>query len=37
MILEKTKVLFCYGKCPILMLMKSPIVKPIGLISGLPK
>jgi len=26
-----------YGKCPILILMKTPIVKPIRLISGLPK
>jgi hypothetical protein len=37
MILEKTEVLFCYRKCPILILMKSPIVKSVGLISGLPK
>jgi hypothetical protein len=44
MILEKTEVLFCYGKYPILILMKTPIVKPVGLkmqavgqISGLPK
>jgi hypothetical protein len=37
MILEKTKVLFCWGKYPILILMKTPIVKPVGLISGLPK
>jgi hypothetical protein len=26
MILEKTEVLFCYGKYPILILMKTPIV-----------
>jgi len=25
-ILEKTKVVFCYGKYPILILMKTPIV-----------
>jgi len=25
-ILEKTEVLFCYGKYPILILMKTPIV-----------
>jgi hypothetical protein len=31
MILEKTEVLFCYGKYPILILMKTPIVKPVGL------
>jgi hypothetical protein len=44
MIFEKTEVLFCYGKYPILILMKTPIVKPvqlkiwrIRLISGLPK
>ena len=44
MIFEKTEVLFCYGKYPILILMKNPycimktpIVKPVGLISGLPK
>jgi len=36
-ILEKTEVLFCYGKYPILILMKTPIVKLVGLISGLPK
>jgi hypothetical protein len=37
MIFEKTEVLFCYGKYPILILMKTPIVKPVWLISGLPK
>jgi hypothetical protein len=26
-----------YGKYPILILMKTPIVKPVRLISGLPK
>jgi len=31
MILEKTEVLFCYGKYPILILMNSPIVKPVEL------
>jgi len=31
MILEKTEVLFCYEKYPILILMKTPIVKPVGL------
>jgi len=31
MILEKTEVLFCYGKYPILIQMKTPIVKPVGL------
>jgi len=30
-ILEKTEVLFCYGKYPILILMKTPIVKPVAL------
>jgi hypothetical protein len=29
MILEKTEVLFCYGKCPVLIIIKSPIVKPV--------
>jgi hypothetical protein len=31
MIFEKTEVLFCYGKCPILILMKTSIVKPVAL------
>jgi hypothetical protein len=31
MIFEKTQVLFCYGKYPILILMKTPIVKPVAL------
>jgi hypothetical protein len=31
MILEKTEVLFCYGKYSILILMKTLIVKPVGL------
>ena len=31
MILEKTEVLFCYGKYPILILMKTPIVKSVQL------
>jgi hypothetical protein len=31
MIFEKTEVLFCYGKYPILILMKTPIVKPVQL------
>jgi len=37
MILDKTEVLFYYGKYPILILMKTPNMKPVGLISRLPK
>jgi len=31
MILEKTEVLFYYGKQPVLIVIKAPIVKPVGL------